>query len=123
MRFHARVLTSRLARLILGGFTGLTLVLIVSLAFSLDVPSVLKSNPNRVEASNSAGSMPAYSTLDSLARASESKEPQGLREDLAPKEMVEMEVVVMKSVPTYDATTGEVRWENQPQRLRTYMRP
>jgi len=101
----ARVLASRLARFLVIGLLALGIWLI------------------------QAVQAPAHSAVVSDLTDTKSAEtsPRDSEQVERPKELlpsvIEMEVVVMKSVPTFDPSTGEMRYERRPQTVRTYMRP
>jgi len=76
-----------------------------------------------------ASQAPAHSAVLSEVTDTKSVEESPKGADLVQRpedlshELIEMEVVVMKSVPTFDPGTGEMRYERRPQTVRTYMRP
>lgn len=103
---RARALASRLARFLVTGVAAAPLALALVALQSAHAPAQ-DANVN-VKASAPLGD--SRQDLDQVDAVDQDQ-------------LIEMEVVVMKSVPTFDSSTGEVRWESRPQTVRTYMRP
>jgi hypothetical protein len=102
---RARVLALRLARFLVIGVVALVI-------------GVMQSSQSPVH----AAVLPDVTDTRSLDESPKGVDLVQRPEDLT-HDLIEMEVVVMKSVPTFDPRTGQMRYERRPQTVRTYMRP
>lgn len=119
----ARTLERGLGRLLFVG-TGVAIAILgisSALPSSLGV-SILKSKVAEDRTLNSADLM-ARSDLAAANPSGDESRAKDAEPTADNSSLIEVEVVVMKPVPTFDPRTGSLRWEKRPQKVRTYMRP